>query len=111
VVSPQFTVYFNARPNGTLNPVEIGVSLNDQALTNVLAGTNFTSLNGIPPITSSDGHWAPVDINLQRDGTLDLAFDGVILLTNYQTGWLGLEQRTTQHRSGDRSLVRNALYF
>jgi hypothetical protein len=90
VVSPQFTVYFNARQNGLLNPVEIGVSLNDQVLTNVLAGTNFTSLNGIPPITSSDGHWAPVDINLQRDGTLNLAFDNVIILTNYQTGWLGL---------------------
>ena len=90
VVEPQFTVYFNARQTG-LNPVEIGVSLNDQVLTNIPAGTNFTSLNGIPPIASGDGHWAPVDINLHRDGTLDLAFDGVILLTNYQTGWVGLQ--------------------
>jgi hypothetical protein len=91
VAEPQFTVYFNARPNGVLNPVEIGVSLNDQVLTNVNAGTNFTSLDGIPPITSADGHWAPVDINLQRDGTLDLLFDGVTILTNYQTGWIGLD--------------------
>ncbi len=90
VAEPQFTVYFNARDNGALNPVEVGVSLNGQILTNIPAGTNFTSLNGAPPITSSDGHWAPVDINLQRDGTLDLSFDGVILLTNYQTGWIGL---------------------
>jgi hypothetical protein len=90
VAEPQFTVYFNARYNGTLNPVEIGVSLNGQVLTNIPAGTNFTSLNGVPPITSSDGHWAPVDINLKRDGTLDLSFDGVVLLTNYQTGWIGL---------------------
>jgi hypothetical protein len=91
VAEPQFTVYFNARQNGTLNPVEIGVSLNDQVLTNIEAGTNFTSLDGVPPITSSDGHWAPVDINLQRDGTLELSFDGVVLLTNYQTGWIGLD--------------------
>jgi len=90
VVNPQFTVYFNARPNGLENPVEIGVALNGQVLTNILAGTNFTSLNGIPPITSADGHWAPVDINLQRDGTLALSFDGVLLLTNFQTGWQGL---------------------
>jgi len=91
LAEPQFTVYFNARPNGANNPVGIGVSLNDQVLTNVLAGTNFTSLGGIPPITSADGHWAPVDINLQRDGTLNLSFDGVTILTNYQTGWIGLD--------------------
>ena len=90
VVEPQFSVYFNARASGE-TPVEIGVSLNDQVLTNIPAGTNFTSLNGIPPIASADGHWAPVDINLHRDGTLDLAFDGVTLLTNYQTGWVGLD--------------------
>jgi hypothetical protein len=90
VVEPQFTVYFNARASG-VSPVEIGVSLNDEVLTNIPAGTNFTSLNGVPPIASADGHWAPVDINLHRDGTLDLAFDGVTLLTNYQTGWVGLE--------------------
>jgi hypothetical protein len=91
VAEPQFTVYFNARANGDQNPVEIGVSLNDVVLTNVLAGTNFTSLNGVPPIASADGHWAPVDINLLRDGTLDLVFDGVIILTNYPTGWIGLD--------------------
>ena len=91
VAEPQFTVYFNARPNGTAYPVEIGVELNGNVLTNVLAGTNFTSLNGIPPITSADGHWAPVDINLLRDGTLNLVFDGVLILTNFQTGWVGLD--------------------
>ena len=90
VAEPQFTVYFNSRTNLPAYPVEIGVALNGQVLTNILAGTNFTSLNGIPPITSSDGHWAPVDINLHRDGTLDLSFDSVIILTNYQTGWIGL---------------------
>ena len=77
VAEPQFSVYFNARPSGDQYPVEIGVSLNGQTLTNVLAGTNFVAFNGIPPIASGDGHWAPVDINLQRDGTLDLSFDGV----------------------------------
>lgn len=90
VAEPQFTVYFNSRTNLPAYPVEIGVELNGQVLTNILAGTNFTSLDGIPPITSSDGHWAPVDINLHRDGTLDLSFDSVIILTNYQTGWIGL---------------------
>ncbi len=91
VAEPQFTVYFNSRPAGDQYPVEIGVALNGQVLTNVLAGTNFVSLNGVPPIASADGHWAPVDINLQRDGTLALSFDGVLLLTNYQTGWIGLD--------------------
>jgi len=91
VTEPQFTVYFNAHTNGLLNPVEIGVSLNDQVLTNVLAGTNYESLDGIPPITSEDGHWAPVDINLHNDGTLDLSFDGVTILTNFQTGWIGID--------------------
>ena len=91
VAEPQFSVYFNARQSGDQYPVAIGVSLNGQVLTNILAGTNFVSLNGVPPITSADGHWAPVDLNLQRDGTLDLSFDGVNLLTNFQTGWVGLD--------------------
>ncbi len=91
VAEPQFTVYFNARTNGAAYPVEIGVALNGQILTNILAGTNFNSFDGIPPITSSDGHWAPVDINLHRDGTLDLSFDGAIILTNFQTGWIGID--------------------
>jgi hypothetical protein len=91
VAEPQFTVYFNSRTNLPVYPVEIGVTLNGQVLTNILAGTNFTSANGIPPITSSDGHWAPVDINLHRDGTLDLSFDSVIILTNFQTGWIGID--------------------
>ncbi len=90
VNEPQFTVYFNSHINGLFNPVEIGVSLNDQILTNVLAGTNYQAVNGIPPITSQDGHWAPVDINLHNDGTLDIVFDGVIVLTNFQTGWVGI---------------------
>ena len=90
VTEPQFTVYFNSHTDGLLNPVEIGVSLNDQILTNVLAGTNYLTVNGIPPITSQDGHWAPVDINLHNDGTLDIVFDGVIVLTNFQTGWVGI---------------------
>jgi PA14 domain len=91
VEEPQFTVYFNAHQDGILNPVEIGVSLNDQILTNVLAGTNYDALDGIPSITSQDGHWAPVDINLHNDGTLDLSFDSVIILTNFQTGWIGIQ--------------------
>jgi hypothetical protein len=91
VEEPQFTVYFNAHQDGVLNPVEIGVSLNDQVLTNVLAGTNYDALDGIPPITSQDGHWAPVDINLHNDGTLDLSFESVVILTNFQTGWIGIQ--------------------
>jgi hypothetical protein len=90
VAEPQFTVYFNSHTDGLLNPVEIGVSLNDQILTNVLAGTNYQVVNGIPPITSQDGHWAPVDINLHNDGALDLVFDGTVILTNFQTGWVGI---------------------
>ncbi len=90
VAEPQFSVYFNTHTDGVLNPVEIGVSLNDQILTNVPAGTNYLTVNGIPPITSQDGHWAPVDINLHNDGTLDIVFDGVIILTNFQTGWVGI---------------------
>jgi len=91
IEEPQFTVYFNSQADGVLNPVEIGVSLNNQVLTNVLAGTNYLPLNGVPPITSQDGHWAPVDINLHNDGTLDLSFDGALLLTNFQTGWIGIQ--------------------
>jgi hypothetical protein len=91
VAEPQFTVYFNARPNGLNNPVEIGVALNGQVLTNIDAGTNFLAIDGVPPITSADGHRAPVDINLKRDGTLDLSFDGVQLLTNFPTGWIGID--------------------
>jgi len=91
VAEPQFTVYFNSRPDLPAYPVEIGVELNGQVLTNILAGTNFVPLNGVPPLTSSDGHWAPVDINLHRDGTLDLSFDSVLLLTNFQTGWIGID--------------------
>jgi hypothetical protein len=92
-VSPgnQFTVYFNSHDNGASQPPEIGVSFNNSVLTNILAGTNGVALNGIPSIVSVDGHWAPVDINLHRDGTLNLAFDGVILLTNYPTPWLGIQ--------------------
>ena len=91
IEEPQFTVYFNSHADGVLNPVEIGVSLNNQVLTNVPAGTNYQALGGIPPITSQDGHWAPVDINLHNDGTLDLSFDGAIILTNFQTGWIGIQ--------------------
>jgi hypothetical protein len=87
---PQFSVYFNARTNSVTDPPEIGVSLNQQVLTNIPAGINGIPLNGVPSIFNLDGHWAPVDINLHRDGTLDLAFDGVILLTNYPTPWVGL---------------------
>jgi hypothetical protein len=90
VPGPQFTVYFNARTNSIADPPEIGVSLNNQVLTNIPAGINGIPLNGVPSIFNVDGHWAPVDINLHRDGTLDLAFDGVILLTNYPTPWVGL---------------------
>jgi hypothetical protein len=90
VIENQFTVYFNAHADSDLQPVAIGVSLNDVVLTNILAGTNGLPLDGVPPITSLDGHWAPVDINLLRDGTLNLAFDGVVVLTNFQTGWVGI---------------------
>ena len=31
-----------------------------------------------------------MDINLQRDGTLNLSFDGVVVVTNFPTGWVGL---------------------
>jgi len=95
VVEPQFTVFFNSHTNvdgnGITQPIAIGVSLNGQYLTNILAGTNYAALNGVPPITSRDGHWAPVDINLRNDGTLNLSFDGVVLLTNFQTGWVGIQ--------------------
>jgi hypothetical protein len=91
VTENQFTIFFNAHESSFLNPVSIGVSLNNQILTNVLAGTNGFPLSGIPPITSSDGHWAPVDINILRDGRLNLSFDGVTILTNYQTAWVGID--------------------
>jgi Concanavalin A-like lectin/glucanases superfamily/PA14 domain len=95
VIEPQFTVYFNSHTNvdgnGITQPIEIGVSLNDVVLTNIPAGTNYVAQNGVPPITSQDGHWAPVDINLHNDGTLEIIFDGKIILTNFQTGWVGIQ--------------------
>ncbi len=86
----QLSIYFNAHANSDTQPAEIGVSLNNQVLTNILVGVNGVASNGIPSISSADGHWAPVDINVHRDGTLSLAYDGVVLLTNYPTPWVGI---------------------
>ena len=97
----QFTVYFNAHGSGN-QPPEIGVSLNNQVLTNILAGAGGTPSNGIPSITSSDGHWTPVDINVHRDGTLDLAYDDVVLLTNYPTPWVGINSAVVNFGAGTR---------
>jgi hypothetical protein len=86
----QLSIYFNTHANSDTQPAEIGVSLNNQVLTNILVGVNGIASNGIPSISSADGHWTPVDINIHRDGTLYLAYDGVVLLTNYPTPWVGI---------------------
>jgi hypothetical protein len=52
-------------------------------LTNVLTG-----VGGIPPLNSTDGHWANVDINLQLSGLLSVSYDGVTIVTNLVTGFL-----------------------
>jgi hypothetical protein len=91
-VSPgsQLSIYFNSHYNSDTQPPEVGVSLNNQILTNIIAGVNGVPSNGVPSIVNTDGHWAPVDINVHRDGTLNLVFDGVVLLTNFPTPWLGI---------------------
>jgi len=91
VAAPQLSIFFNNHQDTAAQPPSIGVSLNSVVLTNILTGTNgLPSTNGVPSISSADGHWALVDINVKRDGTLYLAFDGVVLLTNYPTAWGGI---------------------
>ncbi len=99
----QLSIYFNAHANSTTQPAEIGVSLNNNPLTNILAGVGGLPTNGIPSIVSTDGHWAPVDINIHRDGTLYLAFDGVVLLTNYPTPWVGISSAEVNFGAATRS--------
>ena len=98
----QLSIYFNAHANSDTQPAEIGVSLNNQVLTNILVGVNGIASNGIPSISSSDGHWAPVDINVHRDGTLYLAYDGVVLLTNYPTPWVGINSAVVNFGAATR---------
>jgi len=98
VAAPQLSIFFNNHQDTVSQPAAIGVSLNSGVITNILAGTN-----GVPSISSADGHWAPVDINIKRDGTLYLAFDGVVLLTNYPTAWVGINSAQVGLAAGTRS--------
>ena len=81
----RFTVYFNSHPHSALDVPSIGVLINNQVVAIVQVGTN-----GIPPITSEDGHWAEVDINLLRSGLLSLSFDGVKVVDQLPTAWQGV---------------------
>jgi hypothetical protein len=71
--------------NGLVSPA-IVVKWQGNILTNVLTGTG-----GIPPINSADGHWAAVDLQLQRGGNLSLTFDGAVIFTNLPTGYLPVQ--------------------
>ncbi|MBX3746681.1 MAG: hypothetical protein KF833_15340 [Verrucomicrobiae bacterium] len=92
---------FDTHPDSSIDPVAFGVVFNNQVLTNVLAGTNGLTLNGIPPITRLDGRWVDVDIDLRRNGLLTLRFDGVTILDEFPTPFeivrnaqIGLAART-----------------
>ncbi|MBX3733071.1 MAG: hypothetical protein KF791_10800 [Verrucomicrobiae bacterium] len=76
----RFSVTFDTHSDGSADPVAFGVVLNSQILTNVLAGSN-----GIPPITSEDGRWVDVDVDLRRNGQLTIRWDGVTVLDRFQT--------------------------
>ena len=81
VPNPFTNVLAVAFNNQATNPPAISVTWYGVRLTNVLTG-----VNGIPPLNSTDGHWASVDINLQPNGLLNLAYDGVVVITNLVTG-------------------------
>lgn len=68
--------------NLSTNSPSISVVSQGLTVTNVLAG-----VNGIPPLSNLDGHWANVDINLQLSGALSVSYDGVIVITNVATGF------------------------
>ncbi|HEV2692690.1 MAG TPA: LamG-like jellyroll fold domain-containing protein [Verrucomicrobiae bacterium] len=78
----RLVVSFNNQSN---IPPSISVLWNGQSLTNVLTGTN-----GIPPLASTDGHWASVDINLLFTGLISVRYDGVTVITNLPTGFTPL---------------------
>ena len=75
----RLSVSFN---NKSANPPSIAVLWYGNKLTNVLTG-----VNGIPPLNSTDGHWATVDINLQINGLISVSYDGVTVITNFPTGF------------------------
>ena len=91
---PSLVVAFDNQSN---NPPSISVLWQGVAVTNVLTGTN-----GIPPLASSDGHWANVEINLLLSGLINVNYDGVTVITNLATGFqpligaqVGFGARTT----------------
>ena len=67
---------------GVVSPV-IVVKWQGVTITNIPAGTG-----GIPAINSPDGHWANVDLQLKRGGSLSLAYDGAQVFTNLVTGFV-----------------------
>jgi len=78
---------FDTHTDATDDLPSILVLLNNQIVTNVLAGTNGLTIHGIPSINSLDGHWADVDIDIRRNGLLTLRFDGVTVINELPTAF------------------------
>lgn len=68
--------------NDSNNPPSISVVWQGNTLTNVLTGTN-----GIPPLASTNGNWANVDLNLQLNGNVSVSYAGTTVITNLPTGY------------------------
>ena len=84
--NPLVVAFNNDRTvNGVVSPA-ITVEWQGNLVTNVLTG-----IGGVPPINSADGHWADVNLQLQRGGNLSLSFDGVVIFTNLATGFVPVQ--------------------
>jgi len=91
---PSLVVAFDNLSN---SPPKISVLWLGVAVTNVFTGTK-----GNPPLASTDGHWANVEINLLLSGLINVSYDGVTVITNLPTGFqpligaqVGIGARTT----------------
>ena len=82
-VTNRLVVAFN---NQNSHPPSISVLWQENTLTNVPTG-----INGVPPLASTDGHWANVDINLLPNGLISVSYDGVTVITNLPTGFQPLK--------------------
>jgi Concanavalin A-like lectin/glucanases superfamily/PA14 domain len=94
----RFTVSFNSHAHSALDVPAISVLLNNQVIAHVPVGTN-----GIPSITSPDGHWAEVDINLRRSGLLSVSFDGVTVIDSLPTQFQGVPSAQIGFAAGTSS--------
>lgn len=85
-------ISFDAYANTASDPIGLTVKVDNTVVTNIpmttLNGgcTNINSLQTGPATTNvADLCWQPLSVNLQPNGLLNVAYKGVVLLTNFQT--------------------------